>query len=446
MEDIKRLMHTFPDSDKIFEVKENMSYHVVNKISDMWEEEEELCLETGLNNFQKATMRISVVDDFAIKVRYSQKYLPKYKFNDHIVNQKNTLPKYKIVKNKIEVKDGGEVKCSFPTGTTGSVGEIKEVEQIVIPFKKESKKLVITKNPFNMEIYDVKSNKQQMSLNWRDGFKYFGGFVAPGLGFKQIKDDDWMPFLSWEIKNDENFYGLGEKFGKLEKTGTRKTIWNTDTSGKSNSDLSYNALPFVQSTNNWAILMDTGSKSYFDIGASIVDAGSMMNTNPIMEFYLFAGDSIKDTTIDYTNLTGRIKGISDRAYGIWFSRLYYHDKKELNTEIQQAKKFNIPFDVAHIDPKWIKNRYTKSNNFVEATERWGDFTEFYKNCLDKDDIEISLWTNPYIQGDDSEFFKTAKSKNYLVKNTNGELAHPHTGVEVYQSDNYLIDLTNKDAY
>jgi len=204
-------------------------------------------------------------------------------------------------------------------------------------------------------------------------------------------------------------------------------------------------VPFVQSTHNWGLLLDTGFKSYFDIGASVTDAGSLMNTGQMLDIYLFAGDSLKDITSDYTLLTGRIKGIPDKAYGIWFSRLYYHDKKELFVEVEQAKKHQVPFDVAHIDPKWIKNRYTKSNNFVEATERWGDFEKFYKECQEKN-IDISLWTNPYIQGDETEFFKTAKSKGYLVKDINGGLVHPYTGVEVYQQDNYIIDLTNDEAY
>jgi alpha-D-xyloside xylohydrolase len=64
------------------------------------------------------------------------------------------------------------------------------------------------------------------------------------------------------------------------------------------------------------LLLDTGFKSYFDIGASVTDAGSLMNTGQMLDIYLFAGDSLKDITSDYTLLTGRIKGIPDKAYGI----------------------------------------------------------------------------------------------------------------------------------
>ncbi len=54
-----------------------------------------------------------------------------------------------------------------------------------------------------MEIKDVKTKTIQFTLNWRDGFSYFGGFTAPSLGFKQISDKKMLPFLSWTIRNDE---------------------------------------------------------------------------------------------------------------------------------------------------------------------------------------------------------------------------------------------------
>lgn len=442
---IERLMHTFTDGDKIFDPQPGVKYHVATRVSDVYEKDNELCIETTLSNLQKATIRISIVDDFAINLKYSQKKFPQGKFKEHIEAKNITMPKYKVIKKKTNVLDSAEVKGTFIAEGTGSVGREILVEQIVIPFKKNSKEFVITKNPLNIEIIDKKTKDVQFTLNWRDGFSYFGGFSAPGLGFKQVADDLWLPFMSWSIKNDELTYGLGEKFGPLEKTNTRKTIWNSDTSGKSNTDLAYCAIPYVVTTKNFGLLLDTGSKSYFDIGSSVTDASSLMNTEENLDIYLFAGSSMKEVTNDYTKLTGKINGVPDKSYGVWYSKLYYHDKNAAQNVINLAAKNELPIDVIHIDPKWLRDRYSKSCNFEEATERFGDFKEFFIS-MSKQEVDISFWINPYIQGDQGSFYKEAVKNNYLVKSLEGGNAHPYTGVEVYQPNNYLVDLTNPEAY
>lgn len=438
----EQLKYTYPENDRIFDVQENVEYHVVTRISDFFIENNELCFETSQLDYQKATLRVSVVNDDIVRVKYSQKYFPTNKFSDHIELKSTKLPFYRVVEKEYDVVDAAEVKTSYFTGNHGSVGAKRKVKQYEIPFK--DKLFVISTNPFNLEIKN-KKGEIQFTLNWREGFKYFGGYTAPGLGFKQMGDASNHPFLSWAIGNEEHFYGLGEKFGKFEKTNTRKTIWNSDTSGKSNSDLSYNALPYVLSSNNWGLLVDTGSKTQFDIGASVVDAGSLLTSDEHLDLYFFAGDNLKDLINSYTDLTGKIKGIHDKAYSVWFSRLYYFDRKDVETELANAEKHHVPMDVAHIDPKWMKNRYTKSCNFVEADERFGDFKKFFAD-MNKKDLSISFWLNPYIQSDDSKFWKEAHSKGYLVKSTEREFAHPYTGVETYQENNFIIDFTNKEAY
>ena len=74
---------------------------------------------------------------------------------------------------------------------------------------------------------------------------------------------------------------------------------------------------YIITTYNFGLLLNTGNKSYFDIGSSVVDASSLMNTEKNLDIYFFADDSVKKIISDYTNLTGRIKGIHNSAYGIW---------------------------------------------------------------------------------------------------------------------------------
>ncbi len=43
-------------------------------------------------------------------------------------------------------------------------------------------------------------------------------------------------FLSRRMRNDDRFFGLGEKFTRFEKTSTGATIWEEDTCGSNTSD------------------------------------------------------------------------------------------------------------------------------------------------------------------------------------------------------------------
>ena len=89
--DRKLLMHTFPDGSKIFDPAIDVEYHVATKVSDVYEKDNELCVETTLTNLQKATLRISIVDDFAINMKYSQTKIKEDRFNDHIEKKNNKV-------------------------------------------------------------------------------------------------------------------------------------------------------------------------------------------------------------------------------------------------------------------------------------------------------------------------------------------------------------------
>ena len=45
------------------------------------------------------------------------------------------------------------------------------------------------------------------------------------------------------MRNADRCFGLGEKFTRFEKTGTRATIWQADTCGSNTTDMSYKAVP-----------------------------------------------------------------------------------------------------------------------------------------------------------------------------------------------------------
>gem|GEM_PF-4330106 len=69
------------------------------------------------------------------------------------------------------------------------------------------------------------------------------------MGFKEA-NNDFFPFVSFQLDSEELIYGLGEKFNNFVKNGTQSVIYNVDNAATSNGDLAYAGVPLVYSTNN----------------------------------------------------------------------------------------------------------------------------------------------------------------------------------------------------
>ncbi|WP_128008656.1 TIM-barrel domain-containing protein [Mycoplasma sp. ATU-Cv-508] len=240
-------------------------------------------------------------------------------------------------------------------------------------------------------------------------------------------------------------YGLGEKFRPFVKNGVESVVWNSDSSCLTNHDLAYAGVPLVYSSKNWAALVNSGFQVDFEIGAPTSDALSILCHEEFLDLFLLTGSSIKDCVSHYTLLTGRIKGVPDLAYGTWLNRLYYHNVNELWEQIKLAQKNAYPLDVITLDPKWLKDRYVKSCNFTLNESAFGNFAELISQ-IKKANLEVCFWINPYIQADGGAAWKYLNKNNLLLKNHEGQLAHPWTGAETQQDNNYIVDFTNPEAY
>ncbi|AKX34243.1 alpha-D-xyloside xylohydrolase [Spiroplasma litorale] len=409
------IKYQISEKEKIFTI--DSTYHVANSISDYWELDNTIWLETGLTSYQKAYIIITQYENGTINLRYTQKQWPENRFSNSLYNN------LKKIKTKINITDNNyEINL------------------------KNNNKIIIEKNPFNLIVFNS-NNEVILETNLRKGYEYLENFITPPLGFKQVENDIKKPFISFELKNDELIYGLGEKYKNLIKNGVETNIYNVDPSSTCNHNLAYGGVPFIVSNKNYGILLNSGHRTTFEIGSPVTDAYSMMTDEEHLELYLFIGNNMKEVISKYTELTGRITGVPDEAFGIWLNRLYYNNKEELFKEISNAKKNNYPLDVITLDPKWIKNRYTKTCNFEYNDEAFGDFKSLLKE-VHSNNIKMCFWINPYFQVDNSETSKYVIENNFLVKSIkdNENYAHPWSGIDKHIEGAGLIDFTNPKAF
>lgn len=411
-DDLKRF-DTFIEPYEIMNIKN--TYYSCTNVSDIWTQENELFIEIGLNNIEKSVIVVSdFIDEKIFKINY--------------YSQKITQEKYDyITKNIIKQK----VKYT-------------EQENEIQIYLKDNYKIQIIKNKFNFILWRDKEVLFELYL--RPGYEIFNGFSAIPLGFKKINDLEANPIISFKTQNYETYYGLGEKFDGLIRNNKSSRIWNADNSCVANQDISYNAIPLLYSSKGYGILLPTGYKTFFDIGKKYNDCLSIESTKSNLEAYVFYGKDLKELIKSYTYLTGRIKGVPTFAYGNWISRLYFYNDNEVKEQLQLAQENNFHVDVVNIDPKWIKNRVTKTCNFEYNEQSFGTITEL-KALLKsfKNKTNLCFWVNPYIQIDDSLTFKTAFKNGYLLTDENNDLVHAWTGTEVKQAKTAIVDFTNEKA-
>lgn len=297
----------------------------------------------------------------------------------------------------------------------------------------------ITDGPFSVQLLDG-AGEVLWRLETED--RAAGALVAPHLGLRR-RQERAEPFLSWRIENDERLFGMGEKFNKVEKTGTRATIWTADTCGLNTTDLSYMAVPVLFSTRGWGLMLHSSFRSYWEIGSFSYTAGSLLTEDDKLDLFLFAAPDLKALLERYTALTGRPPVPPKWALGVWLSRCQYTSRREAETAAAGMRQHHIPCDVVHLDPPWMKVHYYpiigvdacdfdwNEEDFPQREQMFGSFAE--------DGFNVCLWVNPYLP-EGTEIYEEAKAKGYLAKTPAGEPARNEHNQPVG-----ITDFTNPEA-
>jgi alpha-D-xyloside xylohydrolase len=299
-------------------------------------------------------------------------------------------------------------------------------------------KLILGKSPFTLRVVD-KSGRKVFELETE---RIAGQHIAPPLGFRTAGDDA-RPFFSWRMENADRYYGLGEKFGKVEKSQTRATIWSADTCGSNTCDMSYKAVPVLHCTAGWGVMLHSSWRSFWEVGNWSYTAGSAMTEDPKLDLFLFFAPTLKGLVGKYTELTGRTQIPPKWALGVWMSRCQYRNKTEVGEVLERLRKEQIPCDVVHLDPMWMKKHYyyeigVDACDFVKNDVGFPDLSALFREYKEKG-FNTCLWINPYIP-EGTPIYEEASKKGYLLKSVNGGLARLEHGQPVG-----MVDFTNPKA-
>lgn len=312
------------------------------------------------------------------------------------------------------------MKEEVPTHDTPMVYSDITDETVKVTLEEFDEKYVIStpdlhlhvyRENFRVEIYDSDG-----VLITESGSKTHNEFFTATdsfpLGFIRNKKPKGLYAVeNFNLYPGESIFGLGEKFGPLNRVGQTVSLWTIDGIGNT-TNRAYKHIPFFLSSRGYGVFFNDYNPMTFWVGTREVSKVIMASESDIVDYYFFYGPSPKQVLQSYTDLTGKPSTLPRWSFGTWMSRLSYGSQEEVLDVARRLRKDKFPCDVIHIDTKWFTHEWACDWRFDEA--RFPDPAAMFRACADLG-FKISLWQIPYVMNS-LDVSKEGRAKGVFAKN------------------------------
>lgn len=309
--------------------------------------------------------------------------------------------------------------------------------------------LLISYSPFTFELSDLISGKV-VSQSPKDGHFVRRHRVPPLAKTAQ----GWV--FSVELKSNEPVYGLGEKWGALNKRGQLIRSYNSDALGV-NAEVSYKNTPFAWSPEGWGLFSHTPSIVMHSVGHASWSQRSYITVveDECLDVFVFAADIKSDNVgLDlirsYTNLTGTAPMPPNWSGGVILSKAYYQDPAELLAVAHEVRQRDMPCDIITIDGRawqdtdtrfafeWDKSRWPNPKPVMDELKQLG--------------FKICIWEYPLISIN-HELYKKFDQNGWFLKDARTGNTYQYEWDKQAFGDvlsalpiSGIVDFTHPDAY
>lgn len=251
------------------------------------------------------------------------------------------------------------------------------------------------------------------------------------------KGERWVTY-QLQLSVGEKIYGLGERFGPLQKNGQSIELWNDD--GGTGSELTYKNVPFFLSSNGYGVFIPTSALVSLEVQSERTTRVNIAVPGEKLSIYLIYGPDPKSVLQKYALITGKPALAPAWSFGLWLSTSFTteYDEKTVNSFLDGMKERNIPVGVFHFDCFWMKGF------------EWCDF-EFDKDMfpdaqgqlarIKERGQRICVWINPYI-AQESKIFDEGAQKGYFLKRKSDDAPFQY---DFWQAGMAFVDFTNPEA-
>ena len=258
-------------------------------------------------------------------------------------------------------------------------------------------------------------------------------------------------FIGLDLDANEPVYGLGEKWGKLDKRGQLVRSYNEDALGV-NAEISYKNTPFAWSPSGWGAFVHTPAPVTHGVGFAPWSqrAYGILVEDSSMDLFLFSANSGGEILADYTELTGRAPVPPLWSLGVILSKAYYKDAEELLATARAVREHNMPCDTITLDGRawqdtdtrfafeWDKSRYPDPAAVIDELKAL--------------DFKICIWEYPLVSVE-NPLFNTMSEKGWLLKDRRtGDTYRYQWDMSCFGEvltplpDSGVVDFTHPEAY
>ena len=303
---------------------------------------------------------------------------------------------------------------------------------LILNLKKEPWNMVIQdadgKELYNQYTYD-KHSIHELIKEQGEAQNDFSSFEVYPFGLAEnLSTGEKAAFDSFRLSQKEDFYGLGEKFSRLNKKGQETLCWHFDALGTS-SQKSYKNIPFFMSTKGYGIYLNTLAKSKYELGNYYFKAAQFIASDNELDFYFIKGNDLKSLLNSYTDLTGKAALPPKWTFGIWMSRNSYSSEEEIKTIANKLREEEFPCDLLHLDADWFEEPFICDYQFDK--DRFPDVSKMI-DSVNNLGFKMSLWQLPYVHKK-SKIYNEGLENQYFEKYSD------------FSNQEAMIDISNKEA-
>jgi len=282
-------------------------------------------------------------------------------------------------------------------------------------------------------------------------------------------DQGWV--FSVDLKSNEAIYGLGEKWGALNKRGQLIRSYNSDALGV-NAEVSYKNTPFVWSPEGWGIFSHTPSIVLHSVGHPSWSQRSYITVveDDCLDLFIFASNAESnnsqynspqpsnsqpynkgmDIIRAYTRLTGTASMPPNWSGGVILSKAYYQDPAELLAVAHQVRDKKMPCDTITIDGRAWQDTDTRFA-FEWDKSRWPD-PKAVLDELKELGFKVCIWEYPLISVKHDLYKKFDQNGWFLKDKRNGQTYLYDWDQQAFGKvlsplpKSGIVDFTHPDAY
>ena len=238
---------------------------------------------------------------------------------------------------------------------------------------------------------------------------------------------------------DENYYGLGDKPGPMNRRDHAYAMWNTDFFGwQESDDPLYKTIPFfigLRKGTAYGVFFDNTYRSSFDFGKESRDYFSFGAEGGELNYYFIAGPEPKRIVEEFTALVGRTPLPPLWSLGYQQSRYSYYPEAEARKIVQTLREKRIPADAIYLDIDY-------QQDYAPFTVNRTYFPTFEKMISDflAEGMRTVLITDLHIKKDPDHGYVPYDSgikQDVFVKNPDGSV---YVG-KVWPGDSVFPDFT-----